>query len=87
MAAPDYNWVADPDIITGAIQLLSWAVVVTGGALITVIVWIFNRTDAKVDRIATSLEALTLTTSVRMSNIEMICKINHANHHRQGEPP
>ena len=76
-AVPDYNWVANPDIITAAIQVLSGAVVVTGGALITVIVWIFNRTDAKVDRIANSLEALTLTTSTDLATIKATCKANH----------
>lgn len=77
MAAPDYNWVANPDIITSAIQLLAGAVVVTGSALISVVVWVFMRTDAKVDRIATSLETLTLTTSVDIASMKATCKANH----------
>lgn len=75
--AADYNWVANPDIITAAIQLLAGAVVVTGGALISVVVWVFMRTDAKVDRIATSLEALTLTTSVDIASMKAKCEANH----------
>jgi hypothetical protein len=77
MPAPDYNWIADPDIITAAIQVLSGAVVVSSGALISVLVWIFNKTDAKVDRIATSLETLTLTVSTEIATIKATCKANH----------
>jgi hypothetical protein len=82
--APDLNWIADPDIITSAIQVLSWAVVVAGAllsavfsALIAVIVYIWHKTDAKVDRIAVSLETLTLTVATEIATIKATCAGNH----------
>lgn len=84
MPAPDYNWVADPDIITAAIKLLAGAVIAVGtalitvgGALIGVLVWIWNKTDTKIDRIATSLESLSLTVAAEVASIKATCKANH----------
>lgn len=84
MPAPDYSWVADPDVITSAIQLLAAAVAGAAallGAVLTllggVLAWIWNKTDSKIDRIATSLEALTLTTSTELATIKAKCEANH----------
>lgn len=77
MPGPDFNWIADPDIITSAIQLLAGAVAGTGALLVAVLAWIWNKTDAKIDRIANSLETLTLTTSVDLATIKAKCRANH----------
>lgn len=84
MAAPDYSWVANPDVITSAIQLLAGAVAAAAallGAVLTllggILAWIWNKTDAKIDRIANSLEALTLTTSTEIAAIKAKCDANH----------
>lgn len=84
MPAPDYSWVVDPDVITSAIQLLAAAVAGAAallGAVLTllggVLAWIWNKTDSKIDRIATSLEALTLTTSTELATIKAKCEANH----------
>lgn len=84
MPAPDFSWVVDPDVITSAIQLLAGAVAAAAaliGAVLTllagVLAWIWNKTDAKIDRIANSLEILTVNTSTDIATIKATCKANH----------
>lgn len=89
---PDMQWVINPGVITGAIQLLVGVVAVAGtllvtvgGALIGVLLWYGRKMDEKIDRIAISLEGVTLATTIRMTKIEAKCEANHANHQRQGD--
>lgn len=77
MPAPAMEMIVQPDIVTAAIKLLAWAVLATGSALIAVLAWIWNKTDSKVDRIASSLELLTLNTSTDIATIKATCKANH----------
>jgi hypothetical protein len=84
LPAPDLNWVVNPDVITSAIQLLAAAVAAAAallssilGLLGIVLAWVWNKTDTKIDRIATSLETLTVTTSADLASIKATCKANH----------
>lgn len=92
MVAPD-AWTINPDVITVAVKILAVVVGAVGAvlsflglSLIAVLVYIWKKTDGKVDRIAISLEELTLNTAVRITKIEEGCKERHANHHREGDP-
>lgn len=92
MVAPD-PWVINPDVITMALKVLAVVVGAVGAvlsflglSLIAVLVYIWKKTDGKVDRIAVSLEELTLNTAVRITRIEEGCLQRHANHQRDGDP-
>lgn len=92
-AAPVDMWIAHPDMITSAIRLLSWAVASLGAALVGTLLYIWNKTggkidslDAKIERMASGLERLTLTTTAQIAAIEVRCEERHANHRRQTDP-
>lgn len=85
MASSPTTWAVDPALVTAAIKLLVWAVVVTGGALIAVLLWIWGKTDGKIDSIAKSLESLALTTSTDIAMIKTRCEERHMNHSRAGD--
>lgn len=95
MPSPDLSavWAANPDLVTEAIRLLAGAVISLGGILVIGLKWIaqgiFRQVEKrmegfeqKLDRVATSLEGLTLTTSVEIAEIKATCKGNHP--HREG---
>lgn len=107
MPAPDFQWVANPDIITSAIKLLAGAVVALGGMLIAGGKWVAGYmmksmndrstsieakltlavTDlsGKLDRLATGMEHLALTTSNQITKIEVRCEERHSNHSRRDD--
>ena len=84
-------WIAHPDIITAAIRALVWVAAVVGfvlsglfTALIGTFIYIWREAkvkvdsiDIKVDRIATGLEGLTLSTSTQIAEIKTRCKELH----------
>jgi len=89
---PDMQWVINPGVITGAIQLLVGTVAVIGGmlfsvgsALIAVLLYVWKKMDTKIDRIATSLEESNLITAVDIAGIRANCAATHANHRREGD--
>lgn len=92
MAAPQVDmWIAHPDIITAAIRVLAWVSAIIGmilsglfAGMIGTFLYIWNQAkvkvdsiDVKVDRIATGLEHLTLTTSTQITEIKTRCKELH----------
>jgi len=94
MAAPEYQWIANPDIITAAIKLLAGAVLSLGGILVAGGKWVAsstmkrvdNRMDSleiKLDRLANGMEHLALTTSNQITKIEVRCEERHSNHSRR----
>ena len=96
MAAPDYQWIANPDIITAAIKLLAGAVLSLGGILVAGGKWVAsstmkrvdNRMDSleiKLDRLANGMEHLALTTSNQITKIEVRCEERHSNHSRRND--
>lgn len=91
--APVDMWIAHPDMITSAIRVLAWAVAALGGSLVGTLLYIWNRTgakidslDGKIDRIASGLEKLALTTSAQIAAIEARCEERHSNHRRATDP-
>ena len=77
-------WLTSPDLITHAIRVLSGSVIMLGGGLVGTLLYIWNGTkseivslNTKIDRIATGLEALALTTQSKLAAIEVRCDERH----------
>lgn len=96
MPAPDFEWIANPDIITSAIKLLAGAVITLGGMLVAGGRWVaaymmkhmntrMDGMEAKLERVAQGMEHLALTTSNQITKIEVRCEERHSNHHRTGD--
>jgi TctA family transporter len=94
MAAPDMQWVANPDVITAAIKLLSGSVIALGGIIVTGGRWIavylakqmnkrMDGMEDKLGRLADGMESLALTTSNQITRIETRCDERHLNHKRR----
>jgi len=84
VALTEASWIASPDLITHAIRVLSGTVIMLGGGLVGTLLYIWNGTKAeiislntKIDRIATGLEALALTTQSKLAAIEVRCDERH----------
>jgi len=100
MPAPDWQWVANPDLITSAIKLLAGAVfssiITLGGIIVAGTKWVATTTmkrvesrmdgfEEKLERVAGGMETLALTTSNQITRIEVRCEERHSNHHRTGD--
>lgn len=90
MAAHDLQavWVANPDLITSAIKLLAGAVITLGGMLVAggryVASYMMKQMNSRMDgmekkleRLATGMESLALTTSNQITKIEVRCEERH----------
>jgi outer membrane murein-binding lipoprotein Lpp len=95
---PDFQWVANPDIITSAIKLLAGAVITLGGMLVAGGRWVaaymmkqmntrMDGMETKLERVAQGMEQLALTTTNQITKIEVRCEERHSNHHRSGDRP
>ena len=91
MNAAQAAMIADPDVITAAIQGLAWVaaiiagvISILGSTLIGTFLYIWHQAkikvdsiDEKVDRIATGLEHLTLDTKIQIAEIKTRCEEKH----------
>lgn len=96
MAAPEWQWVANPDVITSAIKLLAGAVITLGGMIVAGGRWVavymmkqmnlrMDGMESKLGRLADGMEQLALTTSNQITKIEVRCEERHSNHKRKDD--
>ena len=69
--------IIDPDIVSEAIKLLAGAVILLGTALVSTLLYIWHKSDGrigkvetKIDRIATSMENMDKTLTIKITAVE-----------------
>lgn len=84
MPSPEYAWIERPEVIKTAIYVLSSTVVLMGGALISVCVYMYKGMEGRIDRLTNSLESIadklfTRTDSLehRVTSVEAECRVRH----------
>jgi hypothetical protein len=77
MPAPESVYTVHPDVVSQAIKILAGAVLLLGSSLVGTLLYIWHKSDgriskveSKIDRIATSMESLDKTLTVKITAVE-----------------